>query len=60
MEEKQELKEQENQNKSFGQIVQKIGKTTYTVNLYFSETSKETFQDKVLRLVKNDIDFGNK
>ena len=33
----------------------KIGRGTYTVKVFFSKTSKESFNDKVLRLVKNDI-----
>lgn len=36
-------------------IVRKIGKTTYTVGIHFSRTSKETMDDKVLRLIRNDI-----
>ena len=36
-------------------IIRKIGKTTYMVGIHFSQTSKETMDDKVLRLIKNDI-----
>ena len=36
-------------------IVRKIGKTTYTVGIHFSRTSKETMDDKVLRRIRNDI-----
>lgn len=36
-------------------LVRKIGKTTYTVGIHFSQTSRETMDDKVLRLIKNDI-----
>ena len=36
-------------------LVKKIGKTTYMVGVHFSQTSKETMDDKVARLVKNDI-----
>ena len=36
-------------------LVKKIGKTTYMVGIHFSETSKETMDDKVARLVKSDI-----
>lgn len=36
-------------------LVRKIGKTTYMVGIHFSNTSKETMDDKVLRLIKNDI-----
>jgi len=33
-------------------ITRKIGSTTYVVNVRFSDTSKENFNDKLLRLVK--------
>jgi len=33
----------------------KIGRGTYTVKVFFSKSSKESFNDKVLRLVKADI-----
>ena len=35
-------------------ITKKIGNTTFDIHVHFSETSKETFTDKVLRLIKND------
>ncbi|MCC8097549.1 MAG: transposon-encoded TnpW family protein [Eubacterium sp.] len=35
------------------QIVKKIGNTTYTINLHFSETSKQNMSDKIIRLIKN-------
>lgn len=36
-------------------LIKKIGKTTYMVGIHFSETSKETMDDKVARLVERDI-----
>ncbi len=36
-------------------LVKKFGKTTYLVSIHFSETSKETMDDKIYRLMKNDI-----
>ena len=36
-------------------FTKKIGKATYYVQVHFSENSKENFDDKLLRLVKNDI-----
>ena len=33
----------------------KIGRTTYFVQVFFSKTSRETFNDKILRLIKHDI-----
>ena len=38
----------------------KIGRTTYIVQVFFSKTVKESFNDKVLRLIKNDIANGAK
>lgn len=35
-------------------FVKKIGNTTFDIYLHFSETSNETFTDKVLRLIQND------
>jgi len=36
-------------------ITKKIGNTTFDVYVYFSETSKETFTDKVMRLIRNEV-----
>ena len=36
----------------------KIGRTMYTVHIYFSTTSKESFNDKLLRLINNDAANG--
>lgn len=33
----------------------RIGSTTYQVNVYFSQTSTETLDDKVLRLVRREV-----
>jgi len=38
----------------------KMGKATYDVHIFFSKTSKESFNDKLLRLIKNDIANGAK
>jgi len=32
-----------------------IGSTTYSVNLFFDQNAKETLNEKVIRLLKNDI-----
>ena len=32
-----------------------IGNTTYVVRVHFSETSKETFGDKIKRLIREEI-----
>ena len=36
-------------------LVKNIGGTTFDIHIHFSQTSKETMDDKVLRLIKNDI-----
>lgn len=33
----------------------KIGSTTYDVTIHFSKTSKENLNDKIMRLVRNDL-----
>ena len=32
-----------------------IDKTTYLVRIHFSETAKETLQDKILRLIREEV-----
>ena len=39
-------------------MTKKLGHTTYEIHLHFSQTSKETFCDKVLRLIQNDINVN--
>ena len=41
-------------------LVKTIGKTTYLVTCHFSETSKETLQDKLKRIIINDCISGKK
>lgn len=36
-------------------FTKKIGRGIYKVNVYFNENSRESFDDKLLRLIKNDI-----
>lgn len=35
-------------------ISRKIGNTTYNVSIHFSQTSKETVNDKILRLIRQE------
>ena len=35
-------------------FVKRIGSTCYRVNVHFSDTSKETVNDKIIRMVKNE------
>ena len=36
-------------------LVKRIGKTTYHVKAHFSTTSRETMQDKIIRMLKNEV-----
>lgn len=36
----------------------RIGSTLYMVNIHFSETSRETMEDKILRLIGNEAQNG--
>lgn len=40
-------------------LVKKIDKTTFVVRIHFSTTSKESVEDKIKRMLKNDIGKGN-
>ena len=35
-------------------ITKRIGSTTYKVSVHFSKTSKETMDDKLIRLIERD------
>ena len=43
------------QNKREQFIIHRIGGTTYKVRVAFSETAAETMEDKILRIVRNDM-----
>lgn len=36
-------------------IIRCIGSTNYKVRVFFSETEKETMEDKILRMIQNEI-----
>jgi len=38
----------------------RIGSTTYRARIYFNPEAKETLEDKILRLLKNDLNFSSK
>ena len=42
-----------------GRLTMKSGNKTLVIGLHFSETSKETLQDKVKKLIKKDVEDGN-
>ncbi len=37
-------------------IRRQIGNTTYNVNIHFSQTCQETASDKIVRLLKHDLE----
>lgn len=37
------------------QMTKKVGNTTYEVHIHFSEMSKETMTDKIMRLIRNEV-----
>jgi hypothetical protein len=37
-------------------FTRRIGSTTYTVGVHFSDTSKDTVNDKIVRLVRREAD----
>ncbi|MCI1269577.1 MAG: transposon-encoded TnpW family protein [Ruminococcus sp.] len=36
-------------------VLKTIGNTTYQMNIFFNLNAKETINDKVLRLIKNEL-----
>ncbi len=56
MSENTETKQTEERKPHF---VKTTGKTTYLAICYFSETSKETLQNKIKRMILRDIQSGN-
>lgn len=36
-------------------LTKRIGSTTYKVSVHFSQTSKETVDDKIMRLIEKDV-----
>ena len=41
-------------------FIKRIGKTTYKVNVHFSTTSKETMSDKIIRMLRNEVQQSQK
>ena len=37
-------------------LLKRIGSTTYTVTVRFSNTSNETMEDKLLRIIEREVD----
>ncbi len=40
-------------------LIMKSGCKTYVIGLHFSESSKDTLEDKVKKLIKKDVESGN-
>ena len=36
-------------------LTRHIGNTTYKVRVYLSETAEETMEDKILRIIRNEV-----
>ena len=53
--EKHKLERLENRKKYLGTVRKQIGKTTYIVRVHFSETAKETMEDKIKRLLREEV-----
>ena len=43
---------------SAGEITRRIGGTNYRVKIHYRIDAKENLQEKVLRLIQNDLDFS--
>jgi hypothetical protein len=41
-----------------GGLTHKAGSTLYQVNIYFDTAGREPLEDKILRLIKSDLEFG--
>jgi len=39
-------------------VRKRIGSTVYEVRVYFNQDAKETMNDKIMRLIRNDIERG--
>ena len=42
-------------NKQAQYMIRRIGGTTYKVRVAFSESGKETMEDKILRIIRNEV-----
>ena len=40
-------------------LIMKSNGTTFLIGLHFSETSKETLEDKIKKLIRKDVENGN-
>ena len=50
----------ENKNNESNYVVERIGSTLYKIKICFSENAKETMEEKLLRIIKNDALYSEK
>ena len=46
------------QPREHGTFTKRIGSTNYRVSVHFSDTSRETMNDKIIRLIRNESANG--
>ena len=44
-----------NETENYSYMTRRIGSTTYKVKVFFDENSTESMEDKILRIVQNDL-----
>ena len=48
-------KEVNNENSNFSYMTRRIGSTIYKVRVVFNESGTETMEDKILRIIRNEV-----
>lgn len=48
------------ENKKFQTLTRCIASTTYQLKVHFSENAKETVEDKIVRMIQNEIEISQK
>ena len=51
-------REKENTPLEPHRLTKRIGSTVYEVNVHFSQDARETMDDKIMRIIRNDIQNG--
>ena len=46
---------EKNENKNFAYTTHRIGGTIYKVKVVFNESGTETMEDKILRIIRNEV-----
>lgn len=44
-----------NENSNFSYMTRRIGSTIYKVRVVFNESGTETMEDKILRIIRNEV-----